>query len=512
MNSNQRKKIEDILKWSVFDEYEGHIANIRTLRGVSGLLGQYCPMDVEKYINYMDASSASKAFFSAEPKELVEKYFEEIESVSSYLGDESYSQKQKILNFMEYIRISGMYENLSSGSVQNQQVYPSISQSGLSIAILGKGVCTSQAEFLSHLLIASDMEAYHYQVQFHDKETGKYIDSHEVVTAEVLDTGNFFLDPTFYNGSLESLRGSFDMADFTEERRNTLSILDVTEQEIEEARETAQNYLIKRYGIKEISQQLGLESCGDLEKQMRILTFMEKNLAPTNQELAIRSVVMGSHELEVGKLLELFYKANGIPYKMQFDEGKQNTIYTTMIDGVECSIFPRNAFSKTKSDLSTKLHFTKDDDGNLKYLWAFSNEKKAEMAAMIRKGREIAEEVKIPQETLDVPEFEWGDDEDERIKNAQKTPEEIQAEETEILEQWWGDAKEIKIFKTQSPVEEYYEKTGIMQDSEHDKTKKTNALMELYQDESIDANGVNAKNNEIRKELKREEITQNQEK
>ena len=55
-------------------------------------------------------------------------------------------------------------------------------------------------------------------------------------------------------------------------------------------------------------------------------------------------------------------------------------------------------------------------------------------------------------------------------------------------------------------------KTGIMQDSEHDKTKKTNALMELYQDESIDANGVNAKNNEIRKELKREEITQNQEK
>lgn len=62
---------------------------------------------------------------------------------------------------------------------------------------------------------------------------------------------------------------------------------------------------------------------------------------------------------------------------------------------------------------------------------------------MIKEGRKIAGEVKIPQETLDVPEFEWGDDEDERIKNAQKTPEEIQAEET-----------------------------GIMQDSGHDKTKK----------------------------------------
>ena len=482
MNINQRKKIEDILKWSVFDKYEGHIANIRTLRGESDL-GQYYPMDVEKYINYMDASSASKAFFSADPKELVEKYFEEIESVSSYLGDESYSQKQKILNFMEYIRISGMYENLSIDSVQYQLLYPSISQSGLSIAILGKGICKSQAEFLSHLLIASDMEAYNYQVQFYDKETGNYICSHEVVTAEVLDTGNFFLDPTFYNGSLESLRGSFDMADFTEERRNTLSILNVTEQEIEEARETAQNYLIKRYGVKEISQQLGLESCGDLEKQMRILTFMEKNLAPTNQELAIRSVVMGSHELEVGKLLELFYKANGIPYEMQFEEDRLNTIYKTMIDGVECSIYPREAFSKTKPYLSMKLHYAKDKDGTYKRLWEFSKEKKDEIGDMIKEGRKIAGEVKIPQETLDVPEFEWGDDEDERIKNAQKTPEEIQAEET-----------------------------GIMQDSGHDKTKKTNALMELYQDESIDANGVNAKNKEIRKELKRKEITQNQKK
>lgn len=168
---------------------------------------------------------------------------------------------------------------------------------------------------------------------------------------------------------------------------------------------------------------------------------------------------------------------------MQFEEDRLNTIYKTMIDGVECSIYPREAFSKTKPYLSMKLHYAKDKDGTYKRLWEFSKEKKDEIGDMIKEGRKIAGEVKIPQETLDVPEFEWGDDEDERIKNAQKTPEEIQAEET-----------------------------GIMQDSGHDKTKKTNALMELYQDESIDANGVNAKNKEIRKELKRKEITQNQKK
>lgn len=466
MNSTQRARIENILNDSVFDEYEGHIANI------DGLRNRVSPQtDKKKYISYMEASTASKAFFSADPKELVKKYFAEIESISSYLGDESFSKKQKILNFMEYIRMSGMYENLPKSSVQNQVAYPRISQSGLSIAILGKGVCKSQAEFLSHLLIASDMEAYNYQVQFYDRETGNYIDSHEVVTAEISDDENFFLDPTWYNGSSESLRGSFDKVDFTEERKKTLSILDTTAQEIEEARENVQNYLIRRYGIEEISQQLGLDSCGDLEKQMRILTFMEKNLAPTNQELSIRSVVMGSHELEVGKLLELFYKANRIPYRILFEEDRLNTIYITMIDSVECNIYPREAFLKTEPYLSMKLHWTKDKDKKSRFLWEFSREKKDEMATMIRKGRKIAEKVRIPQETLDV--FIFGG----------------------------GNTQKKEGFKTKLPIAEQFEQ---------DSGTKEKALMQLYQDKHIDTDGVNGKNSEIGKKLSQEEITHNQ--
>lgn len=527
MNSKQREKIEESLKWSFWDEYEGHIANIHTLRNTVSP-----QTDKEKYNSYMDASSASRVFFTADPKELIEKYFQEIESVSSFLGNSSYSPKQIILNFMEYIRMSGMYENLSSSSVKNQVAYPGLSQSGLSIAILGKGVCKSQAEFLSHLLIASNMQGYNYQVQFYDKKTGDYIDSHEVVTAELLEGENYFLDPTFYNGSVDSLKGSFDMADLSEERRSTLSILEPTEKEIEGAREIAQSYLIRRFGIKEISEQLGLEDCGDLEKQMRILTFMERNLAPTNHELSIRSVVMGSHELEVGKLLELFYKANGIPYKIQFNEGKQNTVYTTMIDGVECSIFPKIAFSNTKSMLSAQLHYYRDVDGKLQYLWAASKEKIEdkklvkingveyeaskekfdEIRDLIQKGRKIADEVKIPQETIDIDEpiFEWGDSQGE--ERVQKTLEELQAEEKERFQLWCGEAKGIKVFKTGQSAEEHSRSTGMVQESEHGEDKKIGALIELYSDESIDVTGVNRKKEEIKRELGREEITQNQEK
>lgn len=40
------------------------------------------------------------------------KYEEELIRVSEALGDSTFSSKQKMLNFLEYIRINGMYENI----------------------------------------------------------------------------------------------------------------------------------------------------------------------------------------------------------------------------------------------------------------------------------------------------------------------------------------------------------------------------------------------------------------
>lgn len=441
MNDEQRKRIEDSIKISIFDEDDGHLANIDLLRN-----RLYSQSDMQKYNSYMDASSASKAFFDMEPGELIKRYLEEINCVSEYLGDSSFSEKQKIINYMEYIRMNGMYENLSRSSVENKVVYAGLSQSGLNIAILGKGVCKSQAEFLSHLLIASDMQAYNEQVQFYDKQSGAYIDSHEVTTAELLDGQSYFLDPTMYNGSSDSLKGTFDKANLEEERKEKLTILDVTEDEISEARECVQNYLIERYGIMEISKQLDLDNCSDLEKQMRILTFIEKNLAPTEQELSIRSAVIGSHEIEVGKLMELFYKANDIPYEIQYEEGKQNTIYKTIIDGTECSIYPREAFSKVKPSLSMKLHWAKDEDGVFKRLWEFSEDKKNEIASMIRKGREISESVIVPNENPNVSVWEFIDEKGDT--EVSKTSEELQKEENERVQRYQRGPESVMIFDT----------------------------------------------------------------
>lgn len=84
-----------------------------------------------------------------------------------------------------------------------------------------------------------------------------------------------------------------------------------------------------------------------------MLTFMEKHLSPASGSLNCRSVVLGDREIECGKLLELFYKANNIPYILKCSGDKYNSAYITTIDGMESTIYPKVAFSV----IGTIIHF-----------------------------------------------------------------------------------------------------------------------------------------------------------
>ena len=89
MNINQRKKIEDILKWSVFDKYEGHIANIRTLRGEfdTYLSYYYGVKDEDAYRDYLSLNYKRSLWTEDYAKESVtEKQIKEYYE-NEYVGD-----------------------------------------------------------------------------------------------------------------------------------------------------------------------------------------------------------------------------------------------------------------------------------------------------------------------------------------------------------------------------------------------------------------------------------------
>lgn len=394
MNNEQKQVIRK--------EIEEHIAQIssykETAKRDSDMSG------IKRLLQYMESSTASKNFFdNVDVDDLMAKYEEELIRVSKALGNSTFPSKQKMLNFLEYIRINGMYENIDMRNFFMPQTVAAISQSGINIALLGKGVCASQARFLRDLLLTSGEEAITKKVYFID-EDGIIEDQHLVTYACSSNNGtNFFLDPTWYNGTINSLEGSFNSADISEQHRSLLSILDVTQEEIESARNKVQEYLIERFQIKDISTQLGIDKASDLDKQIRMLTFMEKHLSPASGSLNCRSVVLGDREIECGKLLELFYKANNIPYILKCSGDKYNSAYITTIDGMESTIYPKVAFfsDRNNNPLSRKLHFAKNKKDENQYLWAFSDERRQQFMTSINKSRKIAATVIVPGQKLD---------------------------------------------------------------------------------------------------------------
>ena len=394
MNNEQKQVIRK--------EIEEHVAQIssykETAKRDSDMSG------IKRLLQYMESSTASKNFFdNVDVDDLMAKYEEELIRVSKALGNSTFPSKQKMLNFLEYIRINGMYENIDMRNFFMPQTVAAISQSGINIALLGKGVCASQARFLRDLLLTSGEEAITKKVYFID-EDGIIEDQHLVTYACSSNTGtNFFLDPTWYNGTINSLEGSFNSADISEQHRSLLSILDVTQEEIESARNKVQEYLIERFQIKDISTQLGIDKASDLDKQIRMLTFMEKHLSPASGSLNCRSVVLGDREIECGKLLELFYKANNIPYILKCSGDKYNSAYITTIDGMESTIYPKVAFfsDRNNNSLSRKLHFAKNKKDENQYLWAFSDERRQQFMTSINKSRKIAATVIVPGQKLD---------------------------------------------------------------------------------------------------------------
>ncbi|MEF2619793.1 MAG: hypothetical protein ACLUF5_06290 [Clostridia bacterium] len=394
MNNEQKQVIRK--------EIEEHVAQIssykETAKRDSDMSG------IKRLLQYMESSTASKNFFdNVDVDDLMAKYEEELIRVSKALGNSTFPSKQKMLNFLEYIRINGMYENIDMRDFFMPQTVAAISQSGINIALLGKGVCASQARFLRDLLLTSGEEAITKKVYFID-EDGIIEDQHLVTYACSSNNGtNFFLDPTWYNGTINSLEGSFNSADISEQHRSLLSILDVTQEEIESARNKVQEYLIERFQIKDISTQLGIDKASDLDKQIRMLTFMEKHLSPASGSLNCRSVVLGDREIECGKLLELFYKANNIPYILKCSGDKYNSAYITTIDGMESTIYPKVAFfsDRNNNSLSRKLHFAKNKKDENQYLWAFSDERRQQFMTSINKSRKIAATVIVPGQKLD---------------------------------------------------------------------------------------------------------------
>lgn len=299
--------------------------------------------------NYIKATPYSRSFFeNANIDYMYTKLKKELQDVVYTLGDENFSLEEKVLNFLEYIRLNGMYESIGEKAAV-------LSQEAINIALLGKGVCNSQSRFLELLFIASHEEANILRIRKFEESQDIYSE-HQVTVVKFDKDKFYFLDPTSYNGKLSSMRYKLSDKNFYNGKPNGLYDFYVSEEKINESRKNVYEYLIERYNIKGISERLHMEDLTDLEKQATIITYLESILVPVTEKVNFRSIILDGKEIEVSKALELFYYANHIEFTPIFGKPKYNCMFLIKINDKEAAINPPTLFSKkeNKDTLSKK--------------------------------------------------------------------------------------------------------------------------------------------------------------
>lgn len=296
--------------------------------------------EYKSLLKYIKVTPYSKRFFENSNTEyMYDKLKTELKEIVDILGNKHFSLEEKILNFLEYIRLNGMYESIGEKAAV-------LSQDALNIAILGKGVCNSQSKFLELLLIASNEESKTLRIRGVEENSSE----HQANFVKFDKDKFYFLDPTAYNGKISSMHYELTDKDFYGGKPNGLYDFYASEEKINEARETVYKYLVERYNIREISEQLHLENLADLEKQATIITYLESILVPSTEKVNFRSIILDGKEIEVGKALELFYYANNIEFKPIFGRPKSNCMFLLKIDDRDAVINPPTLFSKEKNE------------------------------------------------------------------------------------------------------------------------------------------------------------------
>lgn len=215
------------------NEIKNHIEKINRVKWDANSVLNWS--NAQETLAYMNQSQKSSEFFSRTDEEsLLKDYINEIRYISSTFCNEQYSNKEKLLNLLEYFRFTSMSDNLTISS--NNYSYSDLSNScGLNIAINNKGLCVSQSCFFRDILNFCNIDATTksiilFRLPGSDKET---FVGHRVVYVYPNKEQPIYIDPTWYNGNISSIDLSREYSKFS---ASNFGKLNITEEDIIKSR------------------------------------------------------------------------------------------------------------------------------------------------------------------------------------------------------------------------------------------------------------------------------------
>ena len=302
-------------------------------------------------------------------EQILEEYISKVQQIQALVTNPHYPDKRNILNILEYMRIMHSFENIREGNSFTALRIGTLSQSSVSQVFLGKGVCLSQTRLMRDILPDS-IKLELLEVFYMDEDNIFVVDQHSVIIIP-LDGNLCYVDPTLYTGDKDRLEGSKNTAQYG---RRSFESITATEDEIGQSRREIQSKLIQMLQIDKISGQIITPDMTDLQKHCAIFAFIESIINVENTDVDFYTANLFGHNIEVGKLMELFFAANDIDYTIECGGNRFDSVYTVKLDGETTHLHTTEMYYARTTQEGNKhirktLHYTPGPDGKLEYLF-----------------------------------------------------------------------------------------------------------------------------------------------
>lgn len=280
--------------------------------------------EVQKIRSYiLNNKQLMKLYGEKSAEELMVSYLKEIEHIIVDLAAKH--DYQYLANILEYFRFMCMRENIE-GAIPGIEFYENLSDSKFSSILLGKASAEGQVAAAIDLL-SNRMKASMCTIGFVPIEETNNTNRSYACLALSEDTGKHYVDIFRYAGKMKA-NPTLVAKNYVDE----IYPIVLDDRSLRDAKKRVSKVLIKKLKINKILESLNLEGLSEKEKNDKFIEYIKTNQDDYEDiRVNANTIVVNGHLMEVSRLLELFYIASKIRYRL-IDNQKENSTFEVILD------------------------------------------------------------------------------------------------------------------------------------------------------------------------------------
>ena len=264
-----------------------------------------------------------KLYGKKSAEELMIKYLKAVDRLVVDLAAKH--EYQFLANILEYFRFMCMRENIE-GAIPGIEFFENLSDSKFSSLLLGKASAEGQVAAAIDLL-SNRFKTSMCTVGYAPIEETNNTNRSYACLALTEPTGKHYVDVFRYAGKMEANKGLV-AKNYVDE----IYPLVLDDRSLREAKKRVSKYLIKNLKIQKILDSLELEGLSEKEMNDKFIEYIKSHQDDYEDiEVNANTIVVNGQLIEVSRLLELFYIASKIRYRV-IDNKKENSTFEVILD------------------------------------------------------------------------------------------------------------------------------------------------------------------------------------